>query len=192
MIELDPPFKLIYDEPVFLAFGGIGISCDEPYNTQKFTTETSSVLKSILDFLKRSYEVRGKVEQEEKVLKTRIEPVEGKLDRGDYDINLKPVMGRPSGKYIDGICKRMVSENNENAIICKDNGFDIFHLLKSKFDPNSAMNLIKATESLLLESFEQSYNVLKSEIKPPHYLEHDIEMISPREIGVGTRVSYIV
>ncbi len=179
MITIEPRFKLIYDHPFTLAFGGVEISLEGPYNIKKLTREISDVIKDIGNYLKRSYEIKTMVEiPKENLLLTRMKPINAELDKKSLDLDIRVIKTHEAAKYINNVCKRLVIENKESAIVTKEGGFHIFHILKKEFNPKSTKFLLETIENLLFGLFNQKYNVIKSEINP-YYLEHDVEVKKP-------------
>lgn len=176
MFSVNPPFKIIRYSPMTTAFGGVEYWFDGPFSMRGLTREVGNVVESMGEFLKRAYGVKTTVEQPRtNLLSTRVAPISSELDRREIDLDLRYGGSLKSVEKIKTVCRKMLLEKKENAILTKEDnmGLYFFHNLKESFDPVSTGNLLKATKSLLLEIAGQKLEAAKTEIQP-NYLEVDV------------------
>ena len=176
MFLLEPPFKIIRYAPIMAAFGGVEYDFERPYNLRSLTNEISNVVESIGTSLERAYKVKTIVEQPQvNLLSTRVTPIESILNKREVDLDLN-YSNLNLLKKIKIVCKKMLIEKKDNAILTKssNNGLYFFHVLKENFDPVSTGDLLKATKSVLLRIAGQKLEA-RTEIVPD-YLEVDVKI----------------
>jgi len=160
MIETDPRFMIFYVPP-FLTFGGIKINLVD-YDSSKFNEEVSDTIVSIGKSLENAYEVKTKVESIDRYsMITNVRPLTSELDRKSIEVNIKDVdIG--ATRYIKNVSRKMVETHKNSAIITREDGFDVFHILEKNFNPQNTEYLLKTIESLLFTVGGRSYNIRSS------------------------------
>jgi len=159
MIETNPRFMIFYVPP-FLTFGGIKIN-QVDYDSSKFNEEVSDTIVSIGKALENAYEVKTKVNINTYSMLTNVRPLISELDRKSIEVDIRNIdLG--ATRYIKNVSRKMVESNKNSAIITKEDGFDVFHILEEDFNPQNTEYLLKTIEGLLFTVGGQSYNIRSS------------------------------
>jgi hypothetical protein len=149
MIELSPPFMTYYVPP-FLTYGGIRFNPLEYKGPEKFKNDVNETVEEIGKSLERSYDVKTRVENpDEYSIVTELKPLSSGLDKKSMQINLKKTEIPFLSNYIKYYTKKMIDNNKNSAIVTRNNGYDVFHILKESFNTEDTEILIKSVEALL-------------------------------------------
>ncbi len=157
MIVTEPRFMIFYVPPL-LSFGGIRFDYSS-YDSSKFNEEVSDTVSSIGQSIERAYEVKTRIKSVDNYsLLTRVSPLVSELDKKSAEVNIKDIDMNVT-KYIKSVSRKMVDNKKTNAIITRDYGFDVFHILEEKFNPENTENLLSSIQSLLFDAGGRIYDI---------------------------------